>query len=51
MLIIVIDDLPIFGMVGEKVDDQGAEKVYIYTHKKFTFTYNQDRVLYQFGNT
>lgn len=40
------DDLPIFGMVGEVVDDgTGSEKVYIYTHKKFTFTYNLDRVI------
>ena len=35
-----IDDLPIYGVVGEKIDD----KVYIFTHKKFIVTFNQDRV-------
>jgi len=42
-----IDDLPVWGMVGELVPDpSGAEdKIYIYTHNKYSFTYNQDRVI------
>lgn len=40
------DDLPIFGMVGEVVPDSvGHDKIYIYTYKKFTFTYNGNRVI------
>lgn len=46
-----LDDLPIWGMVGEVVSDpsekgkEGAEKYYIYTHSKFVATYNGDRVI------
>jgi len=29
-----MDDLPIWGMVGEAVPDGGEEKLYLYTHKK-----------------
>jgi len=36
-----LDDLPIYGVVGEKIDD----KVYIFTHKKFIMTFNKDRVI------
>lgn len=41
-----LDDLPIWGMVGEVVPEPGQEdKLYIYTHKKFMITYNEDRVI------
>lgn len=41
-----LDDLPIFGMVGEVVEDpSGEQKIYIYTHKKFIITYNLDRII------
>jgi len=41
-----LDDLPIWGMVGEVVPEPGQEdKYYIYTHKKFVVTYNGDRVI------
>eukprot|EP01121_Diplochlamys_sp_Union-15-3_P017744 TRINITY_DN6313_c0_g1_i1.p1 TRINITY_DN6313_c0_g1~~TRINITY_DN6313_c0_g1_i1.p1 ORF type:complete len:581 (-),score=37.24 TRINITY_DN6313_c0_g1_i1:19-1761(-) len=36
------DDMPIWGMVGD-IDDRGDIK--IYTHKKFTFSYNGDRIV------
>lgn len=40
-----MDDLPIWGMVGEAVPDGGEEKLYLYTHKKFMGTWNEDRVI------
>jgi len=42
-----LDDLPIWGMVGEKLDDPegGSERYFIYTHKKLVITYNGDRVI------
>jgi len=47
-----LDDLPIWGMVGEVIPGQkqeGAEKtedkLFLYTHLKFMITYNQDRVI------
>jgi len=42
-----LDDLPIWGMVGEVVEDPGSNKqqVYIYTHKKFVITYNGPRII------
>jgi len=40
-----MDDLPIWGMVGEAVPDGGEEKLYLYTHKKFMCTWNEDRVI------
>jgi transmembrane 9 superfamily protein 3 len=44
--LVYIDDLPIWGMVGEVVSEPGQEdKLYIYTHKKFVVTYNGDRVI------
>lgn len=36
-----LDDLPIYGVVGDVVDD----KYYVYTHKKFIVTFNNDRVI------
>jgi len=40
-----MDDLPIWGMVGEVVQDGDDEKLYLYTHKKFMCTWNEDRVI------
>jgi transmembrane 9 superfamily protein 3 len=41
-----MDDLPIWGMVGEVVPEPGQDdKLYLYTHKKFVVTYNGDRVI------
>jgi transmembrane 9 superfamily protein 3 len=47
-----LDDLPIWGMVGEVVPGQKQDnqektedKLYLYTHLKFIVTYNQDRVI------
>lgn len=48
-----LDDLPIWGFVGEvrkdKVGEVGAagaeEKAYIYTHKTFDVSYNTDRII------
>eukprot|EP01102_Stenamoeba_stenopodia_P021786 TRINITY_DN8878_c0_g3_i2.p1 TRINITY_DN8878_c0_g3~~TRINITY_DN8878_c0_g3_i2.p1 ORF type:complete len:420 (+),score=66.20 TRINITY_DN8878_c0_g3_i2:309-1568(+) len=42
-----LDDLPIWGMVGEVLegDATGGEKLYIYTHQKFVITYNENRVI------
>jgi len=41
-----LDDLPIWGMVGEYFEEEGSQpKVFIYTHKKFVITYNKDRVI------
>jgi transmembrane 9 superfamily protein 3 len=54
------DDLPIYGMVGEVVPatpksntknqkeknrQHEEDKLYIYTHKKFTITFNDDQVI------
>lgn len=41
-----LDDLPIWGMVGEIVTEpSGEEKLYIYTHKKFSISFNEDRII------
>jgi len=41
-----LDDLPIWGMVGETVEEEGSERKYfIYTHQKFVLTWNADRVI------
>jgi len=40
-----LDDLPIWGMVGEVVNDNGEEKLYLYTHKKFSMAWNDERVI------
>jgi len=44
-----LDDLPIWGMVGEVVPSpegkKDDEKLYIYTHSKFVATWNGDRVI------
>lgn len=37
-----IDDLPIWGRVGERGDDK---KYYIFTHKKFEIGYNDNRIV------
>lgn len=37
-----IDDLPIWGRVGERSEDG---KFYIYTHKKFEIGYNDNRII------
>ena len=43
-----IDDLPIWGVVGEipkTDDDKKPEHLYIWTHKKFEIGYNGDRIV------
>lgn len=41
-----IDDLPMWGMVGEIVVNQaGVEEYYFYTHKQFDLSYNNDRII------
>jgi len=41
-----LDDLPIWGMVGEVVPEPGEpDKLYLYTHKKFVATYNGNQVI------
>ena len=37
-----LDDLPIWGIVGE-IDDK-ADTYYVWTHKKFEIGYNDDQV-------
>ncbi|CAF1176242.1 unnamed protein product, partial [Adineta steineri] len=38
-----IDDLPIWGIVGEM--DESGKSAYIWTHKKFEIAYNNDRII------
>ncbi|UJR35150.1 hypothetical protein I4U23_027919 [Adineta vaga] len=38
-----IDDLPIWGIVGEM--DESGKQAYIWTHKKFEVAYNDDRII------
>ncbi|KAK3812100.1 MAG: hypothetical protein J3Q66DRAFT_301898 [Benniella sp.] len=38
-----IDDLPIWGMVGKR--DKETEQISLYTHQKFVFEYNGDRII------
>jgi transmembrane 9 superfamily protein 3 len=41
-----LDDLPIWGMVGEKLEDaSGENRYFLYTHKKFSISYNGDKVI------
>eukprot|EP01094_Clydonella_sp_ATCC50884_P022575 TRINITY_DN5229_c0_g1_i1.p1 TRINITY_DN5229_c0_g1~~TRINITY_DN5229_c0_g1_i1.p1 ORF type:complete len:497 (+),score=160.81 TRINITY_DN5229_c0_g1_i1:295-1785(+) len=41
-----IDDLPMWGMVGEVVAKQGGEEeYYLYTHKQFDLSFNNDRII------
>eukprot|EP01113_Clastostelium_recurvatum_P019899 TRINITY_DN2359_c0_g1_i3.p1 TRINITY_DN2359_c0_g1~~TRINITY_DN2359_c0_g1_i3.p1 ORF type:complete len:615 (-),score=146.56 TRINITY_DN2359_c0_g1_i3:60-1820(-) len=42
-----LDDLPIWGMVGEVVEnpDDRSHQYYIYTHKKFVVTFNDQRII------
>mmetsp|Transcript_26103 Transcript_26103/g.57030 ORF Transcript_26103/g.57030 Transcript_26103/m.57030 type:complete len:589 (-) Transcript_26103:1092-2858(-) len=41
-----LDDLPIWGFVGEaKKDKNGQEAIYIYTHKAFDISYNKDKII------
>lgn len=37
-----IDDLPVWGRVGERGDDK---RYYIFTHKKFEIGYNENRIV------
>ena len=46
-----MDDLPIWGMVGELTTtdmDEGGElegEALVYTHKRFSVSYNDDRII------
>jgi len=42
-----LDDLPIWGMVGEVVPGESSDddKLYLYTHKKFVIAYNGDQII------
>mmetsp|Transcript_28969 Transcript_28969/g.70644 ORF Transcript_28969/g.70644 Transcript_28969/m.70644 type:complete len:591 (-) Transcript_28969:217-1989(-) len=44
-----IDDLPVWGMIGELMmpegKESGDEQAFIYTHKAFTISYNHKRVI------
>lgn len=40
-----LDDLPIWGMVGEAYEESGQEKVFIFTHQRFSLSWNGDRVI------
>lgn len=40
-----LDELPIWGMVGEIVPDSVGSKYYIYAHLKFVISFNRDRVI------
>tara|TARA_B110001452_G_scaffold240902_1_gene222748 strand:- start:723 stop:884 length:162 start_codon:yes stop_codon:yes gene_type:complete len=46
-----MDDLPIWGMVGEVTTtdmDEGGElegEALVYTHKRFSLSYNDDRII------
>ena len=46
-----MDDLPIWGMVGELTTtdmDEGGElegEALVYTHKRFSVSYNEDRII------
>ncbi|OZJ05864.1 hypothetical protein BZG36_00936 [Bifiguratus adelaidae] len=39
-----IDDLPIYGNVGEY--DKSTDQAYLFTHQDFTFAYNGDRIIH-----
>ena len=41
-----LDDLPIWGFVGELRKMGGDEKAFIYTHKTFDVAYNKDRIIH-----
>ncbi|KNC51393.1 endomembrane protein emp70 [Thecamonas trahens ATCC 50062] len=42
-----LDDLPVWGMVGEVVvsEDATEEALYVFTHKKFVIAYNGDQII------
>jgi transmembrane 9 superfamily protein 3 len=41
-----LDDLPVWGMVGESYEEDGGDKkVFIYTHQKFSLSWNGNRVI------
>ncbi|KAL6043065.1 Transmembrane 9 superfamily member 1 [Balamuthia mandrillaris] len=40
-----LDDLPIWGMVGEYLDDDTSPQAFIYTHKSFSISWNENRVI------
>lgn len=42
-----VDDLPIWGIVGD-TDETDLRTFYIYTHKRFDFGINKDRIVGQF---
>jgi transmembrane 9 superfamily protein 3 len=42
-----LDNLPVWGMVGEVVEGEGGkeETAYVYTHKKFVIAYNGNQII------
>lgn len=40
-----LDELPIWGMVGETVTEGGQENLFLHTSNKFTIAYNEDRII------
>lgn len=40
-----LDNLPIWGMVGEIVPESEGDRTYLFTHKKFVIAYNADRII------
>eukprot|EP00798_Chlamydomonas_sp_ICE-L_P018861 gene18861-25414_t len=40
-----LDDLPVWGFVGEIRHDSGGDVAYIYTHKTFDLSYNGDKII------
>lgn len=42
-----VDDLPIWGIVGD-MDENDPNSYFIYTHKRFDFGINKDRIVGQF---
>lgn len=41
-----LDNLPVWGMVGEEASvDRDLETFYLFTHKKFVISYNEDRII------
>ncbi|KDR11018.1 hypothetical protein L798_14383, partial [Zootermopsis nevadensis] len=40
-----LDDLPVWGIVGEMEEDEGISNYYIWTHKKFDIGYNGKQIV------
>ena len=40
-----VDDLPVWGIVGDLEEEGGERKYYIWTHKKFDIGYNGDQIV------